>query len=252
MFKTHEPPEDADGPPDCRATVDRLQAVLDGDAPPEALETDHHLLVCTTCRERTGAARALLAVLARPAVPTAVPADFSVRVVTALRAERHARTRRGVYRAAAGLAVAATVLLAVFVVIARAPNRDTANHQPASQGPTTEPSSAPAVREDAPAPEARPIHLNEAVAHTEEAIRGAPRPIMESVSAAPKVFDLLTGPLKMPAHPTDPVTAALAPTRKSLAELPGAARAGLEPVTGTAEKAFARFLSDVGSIKPNS
>jgi hypothetical protein len=45
---------------------------------------------------------------------------------------------------------------------------------------------------------------------------------------------------------------ALAPARKSLSEIPVAARAGLEPVTDTAEKAFTRFLRDVGSVKPNS
>ena len=251
MLKTSEQPEDDDVPPECRATVARLQAALDGDGSLDALDADHHPIVCTTCRERLRAARVLLSVLARPAAPASVPADFSARIVNAMQADR--RTRRGVYRAAAGLALAATVLLAVFA-LARTPNRDVATHQSVTTDTTNEPNSAPVVREIATvsAPEARPLHLDEVVAHTEQAIRGAPRPIMESASAAPNVFDLLTGPIKVPAHPNDPVTSALAPTRKSLAELPGAARAGLEPITGTAEKAFARFLSDVGSIKPNS
>ena len=72
------------------------------------------------------------------------------------------------------------------------------------------------------------------------------------MAVAPKVFDVLTGPFRLPAPPADPMANALEPARKSLAELPVAARAGLEPVTGTAEKAFARFLRDVGSVTPNS
>src|SRR5438309_306558 len=84
--------------------------------------------------------------------------------------------------------------------------------------------AAPGTREDAPAPaqDARPIRFDEAVANTEQVIRDTPRPFMESVSVAPKVFDLLTGPFKTPA---DPMASALAPTRKSLAEIPAAARA---------------------------
>jgi len=251
MFKTHETPEDGDGPPECRATVARLQTVLDGEAPPEALDADPHPVVCTTCRERIGAARVLLSVLSQPSAPTAVPTDFSARVVKAVREDRRAR-RHGAYKVAAGLALAATVLLAVFA-IARV-NRDAAAPETASAEAVLKPLTVPGAHTSAPAPvpEAQPIRLDAAVAHTEQAIRDTPRPLMESVSAAPKVFDRLTAPLKMPGSPSGPMTSALAPTRKSLAELPGAARAGLEPVTGTAEKAFARFLSDMGSIKPNS
>jgi hypothetical protein len=50
----------------------------------------------------------------------------------------------------------------------------------------------------------------------------------------------------------DPMNQALEPARKTLAELPSVARTGLEPITGTAEKAFHRFLRDLNSVKPNS
>ena len=39
------------------------------------------------------------------------------------------------------------------------------------------------------------------------------------------------------------------PTRDALAELPDAARSGLEPVTSTTQKAFARLLRDVGGVQ---
>ena len=118
------------------------------------------------------------------------------------------------------------------------------------------PEVARAAREDPqtaePAPEPRPIRFGEAVANTEQAILDTPQPFAGSMAVAPKVFDALTSPFKLPAQPADPMGVALEPARKSLAEIPVAARAGLEPVTGTAEKAFNRFLRDVGSVKPNS
>ena len=55
-----------------------------------------------------------------------------------------------------------------------------------------------------------------------------------------KLTDALTRP---------PPAGRLEPARKSLADLPDAARAGLEPVTGTAQKAFARLLRDVGAVQ---
>ena len=242
-------------PPECRATVARIQSVLDGDTAPEALDRDTHATACATCRERVRAARVLLSVLAMPSEPVAVPADFADRVVKAMWADKHVRTRRGVYKTIAYFALAASVLLTVYAIFGQQkPERP----HPEPFGPiqlVQKPEVAPAPREKtlpAPAPEPRPIRFGDAVANTGQAIMDTPRPFAESVAVAPKVFDVLSGPFKMPAPPADPMATALEPACKSLAELPFAARAGLEPVTGTAEKAFARFLRDVGSVKPNS
>jgi hypothetical protein len=49
----------------------------------------------------------------------------------------------------------------------------------------------------------------------------------------------------IPPVPT-PMAEVVAPAAVSIAELPAAARTGLEPVTGTTQKAFTRLLRDVG------
>jgi hypothetical protein len=252
MLKEHDTPEAEPVPPECRATVDLIQRVLDGDAVADALDADSHLVACPTCRERVRAARVLLSVLATPAESVAVPAEFTQRVMSDVWDTWHARRRQRVNKAFAVLALAASVLLAVYAIFGGpkplTPEERFALEESAKLGA---PAPAPEPRPNPPAPEPRPIRVGDALANTGQAILDAPKPFAESVAVAPKLLDVLSGPFKMPA-PADPMTASLEPARKSLADLPDAARTGLEPVTGTAEKAFARFLRDMGSVKPNS
>jgi hypothetical protein len=70
-------------------------------------------------------------------------------------------------------------------------------------------------------------------------------PIADPVLGAPGVLDWFTGTVSLPAGPP----ASFEPTRDALVELPGAARTGLEPVTSTTQKAFARLLRDVSSMQ---
>ena len=240
-------------PPECRATVARIQGALDGDA--DTLAADAHATACAACRERVRAARVLLSVLATPAEPTAVPPGFADRVLSQMWAERHVRTRRRSYAAVVGALAASVLLIAGLSWFFSSPHDDLRPRPdlpvlPQAKRPDIAP--APREKEPTPAPEPRPIRFGDAVANTGQAIMDTPRPFAESVAVAPKVFDVLSSPFRLPAPPADPMAHALEPARKSLAELPVAARAGLEPVTGTAEKAFARFLRDVGSVKPNS
>ena len=253
MLKVYETPADEPVPPECRATVARIQSVLDGDAS-ESLDADAHPIACPTCRERVRAARVLLSVLATPSEPVPVPADFADRVVKAMWAEKHVRTRRRSYVAVLATLAASLLLSAGLAWYFRSPHQTVVYmNEDVRPSPWVEVAPAPREKEPpAPAPEPRPIRFNEAVANTGQAIMDTPRPFTESVAVAPKVFEVLSNPFKMPAPPADPMATAFDPARKSLAELPDAARAGLEPVTGTAEKAFARFLRDVGSVKPNS
>jgi hypothetical protein len=255
MLKTYQTPEDEPVPPECRATVERIQNALDGNG--DSLDADSHATACLACRERIRAARVLLSVLAIPSEPVAVPAGFADRVVEAMKTERYARIRRRSYVGSIG-ALAAAVLLAVGLAwYFDPPRQPVVFNEKAPVLPTERVEVAPPPREKEEqakptAPEPRPIRFGDAVANTSQAILDTPTPFAESVAVAPKVFDVLTSPFKMPAPPADPMGAALEPARKSLAEIPIAARVGLEPVTGTAEKAFARFLRDVGSVKPNS
>ena len=254
-MKVYETPEDEPVPPECRATVERIQSALDG-AGAEALDADTHPTACAACRERVRAARVLLSVLAMPAEPVAVPAGLADRVVKAVGEDRNVQTRRRVYKATAWLALAAAILIGVFyfAFTPQPAGNQTLPTPPREMARPVEPAPAPREKTPTPepAPEPRPIRFGEAVANTGQAVLDAPKPITESVAVAPKVIGVLADSFKLPAPPADPMGPALEPARRSLAELPVAARTGLEPVTGTAEKAFARFLRDVGSVKPNS
>jgi hypothetical protein len=254
---TPEVPEHEPVPPECRATAELIQRVLDGEAAPGALEADPHAGACPACRQRVRAASALAALFATPRAPVAVPAGFADRVVKAVQEDRRAEMRRKVAstgaKAAACAAIAAAVVVAAFVLRPPQPRPDVPG-KPPEVAKQHEPEVAPAphAKEAAPAPQPRPIRLGEEFAKAEQRLLEVPNPLAESAAVAPKLFDALGSALKLPDMPNDPMGAALEPARKSLSELPVVAQAGLEPVTGTAEKAFRRFLSDVGSVKPRS
>lgn len=255
-MKAYEPPnnepEEPDGdpvPPLCRATVESIQRALDGTATPDVFDADAHAGTCPTCRERLRAARGLLSVLALPPESVAVPAGFADRVLATVEGDRRVHTRSRAYKAAAWLALAAAVLVGVWV-IAKSPAPTTGE---VVVVPPDGPQIAPAPREKAPAaPDPRPLRMSDALANTGQALLEAPKSLTDSVAAAPKVFGALSDSFKLPAPNVDPMGTALEPARKSLAELPEAVGTGLEPVTGTAEKALARFLRDMSSVKPNS
>lgn len=245
--------------PECRATAGLVQLVLDGAAPAESLDSDPHATACATCRGRARAARVLLSVLAIPSEPAAVPTGFADGVLAALVADgkaesRRLATRHLVAKAAGRAALAAAVLLAVFALVPRpAPQTDTfAELAPfVAPEPAPVPEPAPAPREKVPAPPPRPMRIGDEVAKAGQALRDTPKPIADSVAVAPKLYEAFASAFR-PAAPVAPMGDMLEPARKSLAELPDAARSGLEPVTGTAQKAFDRLLRDVALVKPKS
>lgn len=219
-------------PPACGPTHDRLQAVLDGTLPPAALDADPHPAACPTCRARVRAARLVLTTLAVPQEAVALPAGLAFSILAAVRADRRARQRRRVFAMVGGLAAAAAILVAVWIGW---PKSD----EMVKQEPTP-----------TPVPPQAPIHLQHELAKAGDALRESSHALTEPAAAAPRVFAALTDSLlRTPANPMD---AQLEPARKSLAELPEAAKAGLEPVTGTAQKAFARLLHDVGGMQPKT
>lgn len=254
MLTVPEPLENEPVAPQCRATVERVQLVLDGAAAADLVENDPHATVCAACRDRLRAVRVLLSALALPGEPVAAPAGFAERALLAVAADRRAQARGRVYKAAAAvLALAAAVLVGVWFIAKPAAQNEVVV---ASPQPQPAPEVAPEKRDQAPnappAPEPRPIRVADALANTGQAILDVPNPLADSVAAAPKVFGALSDSFKLPPPAADPMGGALEPARRSLADLPDAARVGLEPVTGTAEKALARFLRDVESVKPNS
>ncbi|MDB5308735.1 MAG: hypothetical protein JWO38_2937 [Gemmataceae bacterium] len=224
-------------PPACGPTVDRIQAVLDGRLTADALAVDPHPAACATCRERVRAARFLFAALAEPAEPVAVPLGLTTAILAGVRADRRAGGRRRV-ALTAGLAAA-------IVVAAWAISRNPDLPQPVDpEAPelVERPPGAPV-----PAPTVQPIRVTDELAKTGDALRDSSRALAEPAASAPKVFAALTDSLlNTPAPPAgDPESAG-----QSLAEIPEAAKIGLEPVTSSAQKAFTRLLRDVGAIQP--
>jgi len=220
-------------PPACGPTTARLQRVLDGELPADALDADPHAALCPACRGRARAARLLLAALAEPADPFPVPANLTDAVLAGVRADRRRRARRWGLLAAGGLAVAASVVVAVWGLGGpRPPGRPEVVEVPPPPGP-------------APAP---PVRINDEIARAGEALRDSSRTITEPAASGPKVFASVTTALAK--FPVSPVAADLEPARRTLAEIPVAAAAGLEPVADSAQKALNRLLKDVGAVSP--
>jgi hypothetical protein len=257
--------------------VERLQGVLDGagtrtdieieagsgepstEVTADALDADPHLATCAECRERVAAARLLVSVLAAPAAPANAPAELTDRILDALAADGTDRTSREpnapatptpkpstrrVFVFVSGLALAASVALVVWLrwpTETRTP--ETATTQPTNSNPTPAPAPVP---EPQPNTNPKPLRIGDELSKAGLALREAPRPISESAAVAPlllsKVSDALTKS-SLPRRDIETPTAALA-------EIPDAARTGLEPVTGTAQKAFTRLIRDVGGVQP--
>jgi hypothetical protein len=240
MSRPH--PNDDLPPPACGPTRAALDEVFDGTRPLADLTADPHLAGCAACRGRLREARVLLAALAVSPAPVTVPSRFAGDVLRAVRAERRERRRRrAVASVGGGLAVAAAVMVAVW-----AWNRS-------GSGPVVAEQTPPFAGSD-PVPALRPVRVSAELAKAGDALRESSRPLAEPAAAAPKALATLAGAMTPPA--VGPVAEDAAPVGASLAELPGAARAGLEPLTGTTQKAFNRLLRDVGvfqaSARPKS
>lgn len=224
-------------PPECALLVDRLQPVLDGAVPASALDADPHAASCDTCRERIAAARLLLGVLATPTVPC-VPTGLTNSILTAIREDRFTRLRRQSYAVAGGIgiAIAASLLLATWLL-----TRGVKDDPPT--GIHVDPDLA---RQQPPiAPEPRPVRLGDEFSRMGQALLDTPNPFAGPAAGGSGVLGKLTNSISIPAGTPQ----GFEPTRDALAELPDAARSGLEPVTSTTQKAFARLLRDVGGVQ---
>jgi len=236
MIPLNTPNADCLIPPACRATVDRLQLVLDGDETTANLELDPHPAVCAACRGRIAAARIMLSILATPAEPRVSP-ELTNRILNSLGADRRTRTRRRAFALAGGFAFAAAACVALWFAwptpLPGQPDVAVVNPVP------------PVVE---PAPEPPPIRIGAELTKAGQALRDTPKAITSSASAAPEMFAKLTDAFTRPATPLTEIDAPGA----ALADIPTATRTGLEPVTGTAQKAFARLMRDVGGIAGNA
>jgi len=225
--------------PACGPTMERLQLVLDGELPAAALDTDPHPVLCSACLARIAAARLMQSALAAPA-EVSVPSGLTDSILAAVRENRFTRIRRRSYAVAAGLAasLAASVLLMGWI--------NSQSHQPPIQ---PLPRISLDVARDQPqpptAPEPRPVRLGDEISRVGQALMDTSKPITEPASGAPRVLSMIAESLTPPMGPM----AEFEPARTALADLPDAARTGLEPVTLTTQKAFARLLRDMGGVQ---
>jgi hypothetical protein len=216
--------------------MDRLQLVLDGEPSASALELDAHAASCLACRERILAAKLMLRTLGATH-SAAPPAGLTDSILAAVREDRVSQVRRrsSVIAGSAIVAIAASLLLAIWLF-----NRDPQSESPSNDGVRSEIAHGPTT-----APEPRSARLGAELAKVGQTIVDTAKPIADPVIGAPKVLDWFAGTASLPEGPP----AGFEQTRDALAELPEAARSGLEPVTSTTQKAFARLLRDVGSVQ---
>jgi hypothetical protein len=227
-------------PPRCAPLMDRLQLVLDGAMPSSALDIDAHAAGCDACRERIAAARLMLDVLATPAAPS-TPPGLTDSILAAVREDRYVRIRRRSYAVAGGaaVAIAASVLLLTWLT---SPHRQSIvlDHPMRIQDQAHVQLNAPV------APEPRQIRLGDEFSRVGQALLDTPKAFTSPTTGGPGVvLGRITDSISLPTGRP----AGFEPTRDALAELPQAARSGLEPVTSTTQKAFARLVRDVGGVQ---
>lgn len=206
----------------CPTCLNLLQRHLDGDAPPGVL--DEHLRSCPVCAAGSEVVR-LLDGIALLQAPTP-PADLAGRITARLL--REPRRPPGVprWRSLAGLAAAATLLLAVGLWAWRPSGVPPEDHRQADR-------SAPAV----------PVEpLRESVSRGATAVVAltsftATETVGQTTSWLPTVPPMPLDALPMP----EAVEAPLPPLHEAGAGL----KAGLTPVADSARRAVGLFLRDL-------
>ncbi len=218
-------------PPACRPTVDAVQRLLDGDGPPAAFAADPHLQACRDCSERVRAALLLRSAFAEGAVRPKAPPRATAAIVAAVALDRRTRiVRRRWSYAVCGMAVAACFTVAIGPWAT--PTRTVQLPAPVSPAKVETPTPPPA-------------RIDATLADAGDALENIGRRIAEPTAAAPRVFAPLADALAA-TPPANPFAADFAPAAEALADLPDAARSGLEPVTDSAYHAFA-YLRDMGT-----
>jgi predicted anti-sigma-YlaC factor YlaD len=218
----------------CSEIHQLLQRRLDGEPITDRGELGRHLADCPACRDLFASAQRLQECLQSLTSPVP-PVDLSQRILGRWLEERRAQARWR-RRLLTGVAVAAALLLAVFLGYLRRPARD---DQPASSQPV------PMVKNDGtPGPATAEPSLNQSVEEARSAL----------VALVNRTADETLGPGKalLPtALPVSPLPApdawqqTLEPPVESLREAQQNVALGLEPVTNSARRAVNLFLREM-------
>ncbi len=210
-------------------------AVLDRHLPPTALDSPH-LSECPSCRELAGSVQLLLSALASP--PPVPPDGFAFRVVAAAVRDRKRQARIRWGARVGGLAVAAGLLLAVYLG-----NRSAAP-TPVEIVENAKPQPIPSHPEVTPTP--RPAKVADKLAEAGSAFASITQKTADQALLPTRNLFPMPEPVELPSVP-----AIVPPQTDSLAQLPSTAKVGLEPVATSAKRAWNLFVRDV-SGKPSS
>jgi hypothetical protein len=207
----------------CDHCDDWLQDLLDGNEPGDAVL--EHLSACPECRELHDSAVALRQGLALLPPPAEAPDDLSDRVVTAVLFDRKRRqkARRLIARVAA---LAAGVLLAVLLTEAQPRPRD----------------DRVTVSPPSPKREERMPSLRQSVARAGSVVgEVASRKLDEALESTRGLWPVVDSS----SLPAMDIKMPLESTARPLQTATQGVSAGLEPVAGSARRAFALFVRDL-------
>ena len=229
----HRPDDTAS--PACAAFEAVVQAVLDRERPTAAL-ADEHTAECAACRELAASARLFLAADLR-FVPDP-PRDLTDRILAGAAWDTRVHRKRKLAVGVMAAALAASVLAAGVYLTARVDaDREP---PPVAVEPTPTPVSEP------------PVRVADQLADAGSALAAITSRVTDQ--AVTPTRSLLPTP-EMISIPTDVLPPMPEPVADSLAAMPEAAGAGLEPVAATTRRAVNLFFRDFGMsppAKPNS
>jgi hypothetical protein len=221
--------------PECAAALESLQRRLDGDEFPERESITLHRAQCSSCREREAAARRLVEGLRRTEMPSPPP-GLSDRVIDGLKAEPFRRRIRRFKFVAACLALAACIVIAIFIA------DDFRNTQTrvVSSSIRKAPPEGPGKGDSRPAP--LQDSLNEA---------GSAVASLTRKTATETIFSKIP-PLTLPKVPAAAPFERLEPAVASIQDVQHGAVFGVAPITNSAKRAANMIWREIGPDSPKS
>lgn len=227
----------------CPECQELLQRRLDGEDTADRVDVQAHLASCAECRERHAAAALLLEglrALPRPAVPP----GLEDRTCAALLRDRHNR-RRFWFRAGAGLALAASLLITAFGL-----GWLDFLFAPPGQAPV-----AVSPPKDPPAPRPEPV-LTQSLAEVKVALAKVAEGVADTAEQPAKVLLVAATPLELVSLDNlpgvGPMTNPLEATGRSLQRTSQGAAAASRAVSGLTRRALGHFLGQAAPARPQA
>ncbi len=221
----------------CLECQELLQRRLDGQPVPDRAALERHLAICVDCRERHAAAGLLLEALRTPSQPQP-SLDLAERTAALVLRDRRARQFRR--RLWTGLAVAASLLLAVAGYYWFNPSR------------TVPPlAKAPPPKQQEPPPKADPA-LHRSIGEAREALAASLEKFAEKVRDDAQVLQGQSFQfVSVGGVPgVNPLTQPLDSTAEGLRQSRHGASAAMRTVAGSARRALNYFLRKMPPLQP--